>query len=510
MNADDRARYEASYQCAQTQLGQRREPVAAARRVVSRWRQTRSPADRSVIVAEVPDASRDDLAEAITQAQSSYQAWSRRRWTDRVDIIRRAADTLHGQTFDIAALLTIEIGKTWIEAVYDVQEAVDVMRYYADQFERANGMTVPISDGSAADRSVSVMRPYGPWLVISPFNFPLALAAGPVSAALLTGNTVVLKPSELAPLSAYFLADALLAAGVPEGAIAVVTAGGTETSAVIEADHRIAGVAFTGSADVGCRLAARLSPRAAPLIAEMGGKNAAIVTCHADLDDAAHGIARSAFGFAGQKCSSNSRVYIESPVYDEVVSLICQNAQKMRVGLPQDETTTVGPVISEQSVARYEEALAAARGAGASVECGGLRLTGDGLDRGLFLAPTVITGLAAEHTLLRQELFVPLTIVAPVASLQEALSRANDSDYGLTAGLYSLDDQEIQEFVDGMQAGVLYVNRRQGATTGARVGVQTFGGWKGSGSTGKNSYGPYYLHGFLREQSQTFGQPSHR
>jgi 1-pyrroline-5-carboxylate dehydrogenase len=510
MSTDDRTRYEASYRRVQTQLGQRREPVVVASRVVSRWRQTRSPADLSVIVAEVPDASRDDLADAVTQAQSSYQAWSRRGWSDRVDIIRRAAGILLGQKFDIAALLTIEIGKTWIEAVYDVQEAVDVMRYYAGQFERAEGMTVPISDGSSADRSVSVMRPYGPWLVISPFNFPLALAAGPVSAALLTGNTVVLKPSELAPLSAYFLAEALLAAGVPEGAISVITASGPETSALIEADHRIAGVAFTGSADVGRRLAAKLSPQATPLIAEMGGKNAAIVTRRADLDDAAYGIAWSAFGFAGQKCSSNSRVYIESPVYDEVVSLICQNARKMRVGLPEDETTTVGPVISERSVARYEEALAAAGEAGATAECGGMRLTGTGLARGLFLAPTVITGLAADHRLLREELFVPLTVVAPVASLQEALSRANDSDYGLTAGLYSRDEHEVQDFVDGMQAGVLYVNRRLGATTGARVGVQTFGGWKGSGSTGRNSYGPYYLHGFLREQSQTFGRPSHR
>lgn len=504
MSQRDRASYEDAYQKAIKRLGQRRELVMSAGRAPTAWRQTYSPADRSALVAEVPDATRDDLADAVTEAQQSYPAWSRRPWSDRIDIIRKAAGILHGQRFDIAALLTIEIGKTWIEALYDVQEAVDVMRYYADAIEREHGMIATISDGSAADRAVSVMRPYGPWLVISPFNFPLALSAGPVSAALLTGNTVVLKPSEMAPLSAFFLADALLAAGVPEGAITVVTAGPGETSALIENDRRITGVAFTGSAAVGRWLRATLAPRSTPLIAEMGGKNPAIVTRRGDLDDAAYAIARSAFSFAGQKCSSNSRVYAEEPIFRELVGLICQYARAMRVGLPEDPATVIGPLINERSADRYLEATAAALEAGAAVECGGRRLTRGDLGRGSFVAPTVITGLPADHQLLQEELFVPLTVILPVASVDEALSHANNSHYGLTAGIYSRDEQEIQEFVDRIQAGVLYVNRRQGATTGARVGVQTFGGWKDSGSTGRNAYGPYYLYGFVREQSRTF------
>jgi 1-pyrroline-5-carboxylate dehydrogenase len=219
-------------------------------------------------------------------------------------------------------------------------------------------------------------------------------------------------------------------------------------------------------------------------------------------------VARSAFAFAGQKCSSNSRVYVDRHVLSQFLDALSERARAMRIGRPEHEATMVGPVIGEKSVARYEAAIHAVTEAGGTVVCGGNRLAEGELGRGCFVSPAVVIGLERDHRLLRDELFVPLTVVTPVDSLDEAIGLANETDYGLTAGLYSSDDKEISEFLDQMQAGVLYLNRPHGATTGARVGLQTFGGWKASGSTGKNAYGPYYLHNFIREQSRTFGGSS--
>ena len=507
--APDRARYEAAYESALKTLGRRQGLITKKPRRVERWYETRSPSDRSVVVGEFPLGTAQDLAEALAEAWQAFPSWRSLHWSDRVDLIRRAAENLESRRYEIAPLLTVEIGKTWTEALYDVQETIDVMRYYADAVERADGFIVGVSDGTVFDRSVSVMVPYGPWVIITPFNFPMALCGGPASAALITGNTVVLKPSERAPLSAFVFADALFSAGVPAGVVSVVTAGPVETATVIEQDRSIAGVGFTGSATVGRRIITTLAPRSVPVVAEMGSKNPALIAASANLDDAACGVARSAFSFAGQKCSSNSRVYVDRSVYDEFVGRLLNEANRLSVGQPDREDTDIGPVISETSVNRFRESVHEATRAGGKVECGGKRLDANGLSNGLFLNPTVITGLDANHRLLREELFVPLTVVVPVDSLQAGIHLANETEYGLAAGLYAASQIEIDEFVENIEAGVLYINRRSGATTGARVGVQTFGGWKGSGSTGRNAYGPYYLLNFLREQSQTYGTHAH-
>jgi 1-pyrroline-5-carboxylate dehydrogenase len=234
----------------------------------------------------------------------------------------------------------------------------------------------------------------------------------------------------------------------------------------------------------------------------MGGKNPAIVTRNADLDEAAEGIMRSAFGFGGQKCSANSRVYVERPVHDELVRRLVEKTESIVIGDPLIRQNWLGPIIDQRAVDRHQQAVAEARRDG-RVFIGGERLTDGEKSRGFYVEPTVVGDLPADHRVFRDEFFAPLTAVHAVDSLDEALTLANDTIYGLTAGVYSEDQAEVQKFLDQIQAGVLYVNRRAGATTGAWPGIQAFGGWKGSGSTGKAGLSMYYVAQFMREQSHT-------
>jgi 1-pyrroline-5-carboxylate dehydrogenase len=234
----------------------------------------------------------------------------------------------------------------------------------------------------------------------------------------------------------------------------------------------------------------------------MGGKNPTVISAKADLDLAADGVMRSAFGFTGQKCSACSRVYVERPVADEFVAKLAERAAKIEVGDPAAREVYMGPVIDKDAVERFRQAVAEARRDG-KVVAGGEVLDQGETPPGNYVAPTVVTGLPADHRLLTDELFVPFVAVHPVDSLDEGLKLANDTEYGLTAGFYSGDQDEVDRFLGEIQAGVVYVNRRAGATTGAWPGVQPFGGWKGSGSSGKAGGGLYYVQQFMREQSQT-------
>jgi 1-pyrroline-5-carboxylate dehydrogenase len=266
--------------------------------------------------------------------------------------------------------------------------------------------------------------------------------------------------------------------------------GGDEVGKLVVASDGIDGITFTGSYAVGMKIYKEFSkgvPR--PAVCEMGGKNPAIVSARADLDLAAEGVLRSAFGFSGQKCSACSRVYVERSVAGEFTGRLADRAVYM------------GPVIDEEAVDRFKDAVKEARKEG-RVLAGGEVLK-DGVPKGNYVAPTVVGDLPPDHRLFKDELFVPFVAVAPVDSLEEALKLANDTEYGLTAGFYSADEAEVDQFLDRIEAGVVYVNRKAGATTGAWPGVQPFGGWKGSGSSGKAGGGLYYVQQFMREQSQT-------
>jgi 1-pyrroline-5-carboxylate dehydrogenase len=460
----------------------------------------RSPIDRDLVVARFPNGTRQDVRDAIDAARAAYPGWRDTPWRDRLAILRRAADLISERQFDYAALMALEVGKNRLEALGDVEETADLLRYYSDEFEKADGFVKPMGSLSATERTRSVLRPYGVFGVISPFNFPMALAGGPAGGAMIAGNTVVLKPSSDAPLLGWKFGEALRDAGIPDGVFNIVTGPGETVGAELEQNPGIDGLVFTGSYEVGMKLYKGFTkdyPR--PIITEMGGKNPAIVMSSADLDEAAEGVMRSAFGFDGQKCSANSRVYVEKSVARDFVDKLVERTRDIKVGDPTERENWMGPVINERALGTFTRAVEQAKADGGTVEIGGEV----DAERGFFPTPTVVTGLPLEHPLFREELFVPFLVIGEVDSLDQALHEANDTAYGLTAGIFSRNDDEVRRFLDTIQAGVVYVNRRAGATTGAWPGIQSFGGWKGSGSSGKGGLGPYYVQQFLREQSQT-------
>jgi 1-pyrroline-5-carboxylate dehydrogenase len=474
--------------------------IGGEERVGGETFEDRSPIDRELVVARFPIGTRQDVRDAIDAARAASPAWRDTPWRDRLAVLRRAAEIISDRQFDYAAVMSLEVGKNRLESLGDVEETADLLRYYADEFEKADGFVKPMGSLSSSERTRSVLRPYGVFGVISPFNFPMALAGGPAGGAMIAGNTVVLKPSSDAPLMGWKFGEALRDAGLPEGVFNLVTGPGETVGAELEENPGIDGLVFTGSYEVGMKLYRGFTkdyPR--PIITEMGGKNPAIVTRKADLDEAAEGVMRSAFGFDGQKCSANSRVYVERPVAREFVAKLVEKARGITVGDPTLRENWMGPVINQKALDKFSQAVGQARADGGTIEVGGEV----NAERGYYPTPTVVTGLPLDHRLFRDELFVPFLVVGEVDSLDQALSEANDTAYGLTAGIFSRDRAEVQRFLDTIQAGVVYVNRRAGATTGAWPGIQSFGGWKGSGSSGKGGLGPYYVQQFLREQSQT-------
>jgi 1-pyrroline-5-carboxylate dehydrogenase len=464
----------------------------------------RSPIDSDIILGHFATGTRKDVQDAIAAARRAQPAWFALGWEKRIEIVRKAAELISQRQMVYGGLMAIEVGKNRLEALGEVEEAADLLRYYSKTAEDNRYYDHPMDSlGDSAVHTRSVLRPHGVFAVISPFNFPMALCAGPTGAALIAGNTVVFKPSSVAPISGVNLVQAYRDAGIPDGVINLVMGPGETVGAELQENDGIDGIVFTGSYDVGFRLYHSFSKRfPKPTIVEMGGKNPAVVSRKADLEEAAEGIMRSAFGFGGQKCSANSRVYVEKPVHDELVRLLVEKTEAITVGDPLLRENWLGPVIDQKAVDRHQQAVAEARRDG-RVFVGGERLTDRGLDRGFYVEPTVVGDLPADHRLFRDELFVPFTAVHAVDSFDEGIALANDSIYGLTAGVYSEDKSEVQRFLDTAEAGVLYVNRRAGATTGAWPGVQAFGGWKGSGSTGKAGLSMYYVAQFLREQSHT-------
>ena len=464
----------------------------------------RSPIDTRILLGTFQSASRDHVRDAIRAARAAFPAWSARPWRGRVSLLKQAAANIRARRWELSALMGYEAGKNRLECVGDVEESADLIEYYCDQVEKHDGFATTLGTLGPNEENVSVLRPYGVWAVISPFNFPLALAAGPAGAALAAGNTAVFKPASTTPLLGYKLCEVIMEAGIPPGVFNFVTGGGSTAGQELVDNSDIDGIVFTGSKEVGMRLirdnATRPAPR--PLVIEMGGKNPTLVMKSADLDKASDGVMRSAFGAQGQKCSACSRVYVDRAVRDEFVRLLVKKTQQITIGNPLHRDVYLGPVINEDAVNTYRRAVAQAQQDGGRILIGGHRLTDGGFAYGYFVEPTIIDGLAIDHPLFSVELFVPITVIGEVMTLDEAIDLANRSEYGLTAGIFSEDDREIEEFFNRVQAGVTYANRRAGATTGAWPGINSFGGWKASGSTGRGSGGPCYVQQFMHEQSR--------
>ena len=461
-----------------------------------------SPIDGS-LVGRFAKGTRQDVRDAVAAARGAARAWAHTPWLERIAIMRRMADIISERQMELAALMGIEVGKNRLEALGDVEETADLIRYYCDQLQANDGFDHPMGNlGDSTVHTRSVLKPHGVWGIISPFNFPMALSGGPAGGALVAGNAVVYKPSSDAPLCGVKLAEIANLAGLPRGVFNMVSGPGATVGAELQENDGVDGLLFTGSYEIGFngvyKTFSKVYPK--PVIVEMGGKNPAIVSSHADLEEAAEGVMRSAFGFAGQKCSACSRVYVQAPVYDAFLEALVAKTKAITVGDPTERKVWLGPLVNARAKAKYVAAIAEAERDGRII-AGGVVLAGHGTD--LFVAPTIVADLPADHRIWREELFVPLVAVAKVATLDEAIDRANDTIYGLTAGFFSEDKEEIDRFEESIEAGVIYINRRAGATTGAWPGIQPFGGWKASGTTGKASGGMYYVQQFMREQSQT-------
>ena len=466
----------------------------------------RSPANTDVVLGMFQKGGAQDGLNALAAARKAFPSWSHMKWQNRVRLMRRAADLITDRIFTISAALSMEVGKNRMESLGDVAETADLIRYYCNEMERNNGYVVemgrdPLVGYTATN--VSVMRPYGTWLVISPFNFPASLTGGPAGAALVTGNTVVIKPASNTPWVVRLLAEALRDAGIPEGVFNYVTGPGSTLGQALITCADVDGATFTGSFDVGMGIYRDFSKcnYVRPIILELGGKNPVIVSRKADLERAATGIVRSAYGLQGQKCSAASRVYAEAPIYDQLTSKLVDMINKLVIGDPTEREVYLGPVInrkSYQDFVNYAEELSQA----GDILTGGKVLTEGEYGKGYFCQPTLVADVPLDHHLWKEEMFVPITTIAKVKDLNEAMEQANHVNYGLTSGFYGSED-ELEWYFDHIQAGVNYANRPHGATTGAWPGFQPFGGWKGSGSTGKNGGGRYYLPQYMHEQIHT-------
>lgn len=466
----------------------------------------RSPTNTDVVLGVFQKGTAKEADEALSAARRAFPMWSKMKWQDRVALMRKAADKIDERTFEIGAAMAMEVGKNRMEALGDVAETADLIRYACFQMEENDGFIKQMgSDPLEGYRATnySVLRPYGVWLVISPFNFPGALTGGPAGAALVAGNTIVMKPSTDTPWTVRLLAECFREAGLPDGVFNYVTGPGSKVGQALIDSPEVDGVTFTGSYDVGMKIysdfAQGVYPR--PTVLEMGGKNPAIVSRNADLERAAVGIVRSAFGLQGQKCSACSRVFIEEPVYDELVPRIVELTEKLEIGDPTDRSVYLGPVINKGSYQDYKDFTEELSQAGEFLTGGKVLAEGE-YAKGYFVTPTVVANLPLEHRLWKYEMFLPITTLAKVEDLDQAMELSNDVIYGLTAGFYG-SKEETEWFFENIEAGVTYANRPQGATTGAWPGFQPFGGWKGSGSSGKNAGGHYYMALYMHEQIQT-------
>jgi 1-pyrroline-5-carboxylate dehydrogenase len=463
-----------------------------------------SPGNVDLTIGEFATGGAAEVDDAVEAAKTAFSEWEDRDPSSRAEIFTTAAQLLRERKYEFAATLSLENGKNRTEAMADVDEAIDFLEFYSREFTRSNGYRFDTGEPTPGQHTTNLLRPYGVFGVITPFNFPVAITIGMTSGAMITGNTVVLKPASTTPLVAQKYVDLLEEAGLPDGVINLVTGSGRAVGNPLIEHEDVAGAAFTGSREVGLHIQETFMElgKRGPVIAELGGKNPVIVSDEADIDDAVEGVMKGAFSFSGQKCSATSRVYVYDDVFEEFTDRLVAETEKLTVGRPADRGTFVSPLIDESALNHYLEISKQARADG-NVLTGGAEVTDSDLPEGRYVEPTVVTDIPHEHELAREEHFVPFLTVHPVSDLDEGIEKSNDSEYGLCAGLFSTDEDDIDRWFDEIESGMCYVNRSQSATTGALVQAQPFGGWKFSGTTGKFAGGYWYLQQFMREQSRT-------
>lgn len=463
--------------------------------------EVRCPSDTRIVLGIFSEATREDTVYAINSAKTAFSEWSLIDYHKRAKIFKDCATEFSKRKFDLAALLSFENGKTRYEAMGDIDETIDFLNFYSYQLEINEGYSKHTPHPNPKEKTRTVLKPYGVWGIIAPFNFPSAIAIGMTTGSLLTGNTAILKPASSTPLSSLEFVKEIFKK-IPKGTINFLTGPGSIIGSALIQSQDVSGIAFTGSKEVGFSGFSQFNKNnIKPFIAEMGGKNPVIISKNADIDKAVNGVMRAAFGYGGQKCSACSRVYVQSEISDEFLKKLAEKTQKLKIGLPWDPDVFLGPVISKDAVDKFKNASITASKDG-RILTGGKIIENSEL-HGYYVEPTIVTDLPKDHPLIKEELFLPFLCIETFDNFDEAIRKANESEYGLTAGIFTNNSNEQEEFFNRIEAGTVYANRETSATTAALVKSQPFVGWKNSGSTGKGAGGEYYLQQFMRAQTQT-------
>jgi RHH-type proline utilization regulon transcriptional repressor/proline dehydrogenase/delta 1-pyrroline-5-carboxylate dehydrogenase len=492
--ADERGKMRAALREWRGKLGKKYPLVINNQRVETReWTPSRNPANQNEIIGHAARATLPDAEAALAAARAAQPNWARTAAEKRAQLLAQLGELLHREKSALSALMILEAGKNWTEAEADVAEAIDFCRFYAAEMRLlAKPQRTQIIAG---ETNAQHWWPRGTGVIISPWNFPLAILTGMAAAAVVAGNTVLLKPSEQTPVIAARLVELAIAAGFPPGVINLVTGEGAEIGAHLTAHPQIDFVAFTGSMAVGLKIweAAGRTPSGQAnlkkVVCEMGGKNCLIVDSDADMDEAVHGVVQSAFGFVGQKCSALSRLIVLADNHDRFVERLIAATASLRVGLPENPGTAIGPVIDRTAQKRILAMIEAGKREARLAWQGNVPDDANAC----FVPPTIFTDVPRDSRLFREEIFGPVLSIAKAKNFDEALALANDSAFALTGGLYSRSPVNIERAKNEMVCGNLYINR---TITGAIVGRQPFGGFKMSGG-GTKAGGREYLQNFL-------------
>ena len=483
------------------QFGREYDLVIGGRRLRTEAKiRSLNPARPSQIVGFHQKAGAGHAEEAMQAALRAFEFWSRTSTNERVSLLLNAAEIIRSRRFEFCAWLTYEVGKNWAEADADVGETIDFLEFYAREALRLAAAVPPIQYPGERDELLYI--PLGVGAVISPWNFPFAIMAGMTAASIVTGNTVILKPSSDAPTIAAKFIEVLEEAGLPSGVVNFCPGSGAEFGNAIVEHPKTRFIAFTGSKKVGLEIherAAKLRPGQIWIkrtILEMGGKDSILICADADLDRAVEGVVDSAFGFSGQKCSACSRAIVEAPIYEVFIERIRERAAQLTVGDPA-ANHNLGPVINKAALNSMLAYIEIGRKEGKLIAGGSPRRPPQTADGGFFLEPTIFSEIPPRAVLAQEEIFGPVLALIKVESFEEGLQVANNTEYGLTGALYTADRERLNHARREFHVGNLYFNRK---CTGAMVGAHPFGGFNMSGTDSKAG-GPDYLTLFTQAKS---------
>ena len=493
----NRQAFQAALQYVQSQLGKEYPLIIGSDRVTTEDKIVSiNPANKEEVVGIVSKATKQLADQAMKAALDAFETWKKEKPEARANILFRAAAILRRRKHEFSAYLVKEVGKPWKEADADTAEAIDFLEYYARQMiSLQNGVPVLSRSG---ERNTFRYIPLGVGLIISPFNFPVAIMAGTTVAAIVTGNTVILRPSDRAPVVAAKFVEVMEEAGLPSGVLNYLPGGEAEVGEYLVEHPHTRFISFTGSRAVGCRIyerAAIVQPGQKWLkrvIAEMGGKDAIIVDKEADLELAAQSIVASAFGVSGQKCSVCSRAIVLEDVYDQVLNRVVELTKQLKVGNPEEQSTFMGPVVDQVAYNKIMSYIEIGK------QEGKLMAGGEGDDsKGFFIQPTVFADVDPNARIMQEEIFGPVVAFTKAKDFDHALDIANNTEYGLTGAVISNNRFNLEKAREEFHVGNLYFNR---GCTGAIVGYQPFGGFNMSGTDSKAG-GPDYL--ILHMQAKT-------